>query len=105
MSESAKNLSVKMVIVGDGCVGKTCMLFSYTQNRFPVEYVPTIFDNYTATIKVDNRMVNLGLWDTAGQEEYARLRTLAYTNADVFLVIFNVTEESSFKNALNKVPC
>ena len=78
-------------------------LVSYTQNKFPTEYVPTIFDNYTATVKVDGRMVNLGLWDTAGQEEYNRLRPLAYPNCDVFLIIFSVVDPASWTNAYKKV--
>jgi small GTP-binding protein len=76
---------------------------SYTQDKFPSEYVPTVFDNYSATVKVDQRMVNLGLWDTAGQEEYNRLRPLAYPNCDVFLIVFSVIEPSSFVNARKKV--
>jgi small GTP-binding protein len=81
---------IKLVIVGDGSVGKTCILISYTQDKFPTDYVPTVFDNYAATVKFDGRHVNLSLWDTAGQEEYERLRPLAYPHCDVFLITFSV---------------
>ncbi|CAD8154544.1 unnamed protein product [Paramecium pentaurelia] len=95
-------ITIKLVVVGDGNVGKTCILLSYTTDKFPQDYVPTVFENYTTQTAVDGKMINLSLWDTAGQETYNRLRTLSYNSADVFLVVFSVIEESSFENAIIK---
>ena len=98
--------SVKTVVIGDGAVGKTSLLITYTQNNFPIDYIPTVFDNYGGQVSVNydgtSRSVNLNLWDTAGQEEYDRLRPLAYPGTDVFIIVCAVDNPDSFENAEKK---
>ena len=94
--------TTKCVIVGDGAIGKTCMLISYACNKFPMDYIPTVFENYAINLLVNGNLHRLGLFDTAGQEEYDRLRVLAYPATDVFLVCFSVASPDSFANVREK---
>eukprot|EP01111_Echinosteliopsis_oligospora_P006130 TRINITY_DN20162_c0_g1_i1.p1 TRINITY_DN20162_c0_g1~~TRINITY_DN20162_c0_g1_i1.p1 ORF type:complete len:193 (+),score=37.38 TRINITY_DN20162_c0_g1_i1:74-652(+) len=94
--------TIKLVVIGDGAVGKTCLLISYANNRFPEDYIPTVFDNYVVNLTAGDKNIELGLWDTAGQEEYDRLRPLSYANAQVFLICFSLVNPVSFENVSAK---
>eukprot|EP01133_Synstelium_polycarpum_P008434 gene8434-9921_t len=102
MSEDTGATRVKLVVVGDGAVGKTCLLISYAHNEFPTDYVPTVFENYTATRKRGNEEIKVHLWDTAGQEEYDRLRPLSYPGADVVLLCFSTISQASYEAIRDK---
>ena len=70
--------SIKIVIVGDEEVGKTCLLIRHVKNAFPDVYVPTVFDNFTVNMMFDKWPTTLSLWDTAGKADYDRLMPLSY---------------------------
>lgn len=88
--------------MGDGAVGKTCMLSAFTSNKFPETYVPTVFENTSRTMMVDGRGVVLNIWDTAGQEDYDSMRPISYPGTDVFLVCFSVDSNTSYENVKSK---
>ncbi|EZA54462.1 hypothetical protein DMN91_012263 [Ooceraea biroi] len=98
----SRNRPIKITTVGDGMVGKTCMLITYTKKEFPTEYIPTVFDNYVDSVSVNGQQFQMTLWDTAGQEDYERLRPLSYPNTDCFLLCFSVSARSSFENVASK---
>ena len=118
-------IKIKSVVVGDGYVGKTCMVMRY--DSFPSYYLLAIVRIHSHWITFRQCLIttqplskstrSLSNWlfgtyshsihsllrDTAGQDDYERLRTLSYTLTDAFLVCFSLVDQESFKNALYKV--
>uniref|UniRef100_A0A8C8VEG8 Uncharacterized protein n=1 Tax=Pelusios castaneus TaxID=367368 RepID=A0A8C8VEG8_9SAUR len=77
---------LKCVVVGDGAVGKTCLLMSYANDAFPEEYVPTVFDHYAVTVAVGGKQHLLGLYDTAGQVKKMLFNQLSFS--DFYYTLF-----------------
>eukprot|EP00092_Neocalanus_flemingeri_P083776 GFUD01105165.1.p1 GENE.GFUD01105165.1~~GFUD01105165.1.p1 ORF type:complete len:189 (-),score=46.47 GFUD01105165.1:44-610(-) len=91
----------KIVIIGDGACGKTSLMTVYKDGVFPEKYIPTIFENTTKSVEFDGKMMELRLWDTAGQEAYTKLRPLAYKDTHVVLMAFSIVNRDSFENIEN----
>jgi small GTP-binding protein len=90
----------KMVIVGDPGVGKTSTVLRFTDNAFLRTYIPTMGVNITEkTFRVKNWMIEIILWDIAGQSKFEIMRRHFYQGSEAILLIFDLTNPSSFRNA------
>jgi len=99
MSSTKGNaIDLKFVVVGDGAVGKTCLLQAFSKGDVSKDHVPTIFENSQKEYTHKNQKYNLDLWDTAGQENFDRLRPLSYKGVDCFLLCFDVSNATSLDN-------
>ena len=97
-----KEHNIKLVFVGETAVGKTSIIMTWTQEKFPTLYEPTVFDTYNGTKNYKGAEIKLQIWDTAGHEDLGRLRPIAYTNTDCFLVCFSLVDKNSLKQACTK---
>lgn len=88
--------------MGDGAAGKTSLLNVFTRGYFPQVYEPTVFENYVHDIFVDGKPIKLSLWDTAGQEEFDRLRSLSYSDTHTIMLCFAIDSKDSLENVQNK---
>uniref|UniRef100_A0A8C2A984 Ras homolog family member F n=1 Tax=Cyprinus carpio TaxID=7962 RepID=A0A8C2A984_CYPCA len=94
--------SLKIVIVGDGGCGKTSLLMVYAKGDFPEKYAPSVFDKYVTTVSYGGKDIQLNLYDTAGQEDYDRLRPLSYQEVNLVVICYDVTNPTSFDNVTIK---
>ncbi|KAK5617633.1 hypothetical protein CRENBAI_002549 [Crenichthys baileyi] len=95
-------LSVKCVLVGDCAVGKTALLVRFTSETFPDSYKPTVFENTGVEVYMDGVQISLGLWDTAGNDNFKQIRPRSYQQADVVLMCYSVANPNSLASIQRK---
>ena len=88
----------KLVVVGDGGVGKSALTIQFFQKLFVTDYDPTIEDSYIQHTEVDQKLCVLDVLDTAGQEEFSAMREQYMRKGDGFLLVYSVTDKQSFEN-------
>uniref|UniRef100_A0A452S3Y0 Rho family GTPase 3 n=1 Tax=Ursus americanus TaxID=9643 RepID=A0A452S3Y0_URSAM len=97
-----QNVKCKIVVVGDSQCGKTALLHVFAKDCFPENYVPTVFENYTASFEIDTQRIELSLWDTSGSPYYDNVRPLSYPDSDAVLVCFDISRPETLDSVLKK---
>jgi len=93
---------VKLLLIGDSGVGKSCLLLRFSDDSFTTSFITTIgIDFKIRTIELDGKRIKLQIWDTAGQERFRTITTAYYRGAMGILLVYDVTDESSFNNIRN----
>ncbi|XP_055085509.1 rho-related GTP-binding protein RhoN-like [Periophthalmus magnuspinnatus] len=100
--ESKGLLRCKIVVVGDTQCGKTALLHVFAKDSYPENYVPTVFENYTASFEIDKQRIELNMWDTSGSAYYDNVRPLAYPDSDAVLICFDISRPETMDSVLKK---
>ncbi|KAG5280426.1 hypothetical protein AALO_G00089000 [Alosa alosa] len=98
----AKDNRCKIVVVGDTQCGKTALLHVFAKESYPENYVPTVFENYTASFEFDKQRIELNMWDTSGSSYYDNVRPLAYPDSDAVLLCFDISRPDTLESILKK---
>ena len=97
--EPEKKFIIKIILLGDSSVGKTCLLNQYIKNEFTMQYKATIgADFLTKQLVRKNSSINLQIWDTVGSEKYHSIGSAFYRNCETCILVFDLTNADSFKN-------
>merc|ERR1719190_200320 len=90
---------LKVVMVGDSGVGKSCLLKRFASNEWQDGYISTIgVDFEIVTLNLQNQVVKLQIWDTAGQERFHNITTSYYRGAMGIMLVYDITNAKSFDN-------
>lgn len=102
MSTKTYDYLFKLLLIGDSGVGKTCILFRFSENNFNTTFISTIgIDFKIRTIELDGKKIKLQIWDTAGQERFRTITSAYYRGAMGIMLVYDITQEKSFENIKN----
>lgn len=89
----------KLLLIGDSGVGKTCLLFRFSDDAFNTSFIATIgIDFKVRTVDIDGKKIKLQIWDTAGQERFRTITTAYYRGAMGIFLVYDISDEKSFDN-------
>eukprot|EP01056_Protomagalhaensia_sp_Gyna25_P004116 Protomagalhaensia_sp_Gyna_25__4115@NODE_372_length_3667_cov_82_937431_g286_i0_p2_GENE_NODE_372_length_3667_cov_82_937431_g286_i0NODE_372_length_3667_cov_82_937431_g286_i0_p2_ORF_typecomplete_len212_score37_37Ras/PF00071_22/2_7e65Roc/PF08477_13/1_7e25Arf/PF00025_21/8_4e17MMR_HSR1/PF01926_23/3_4e07Gtr1_RagA/PF04670_12/4_1e07RsgA_GTPase/PF03193_16/1_7RsgA_GTPase/PF03193_16/0_005GTP_EFTU/PF00009_27/8_6e06SRPRB/PF09439_10/9_5e06FeoB_N/PF02421_18/0_00015Dynamin_N/PF00350_23/2_9Dynamin_N/PF00350_23/5_7 len=104
MASRDYNHLLKLVLIGDTGVGKSCLLLRFADDTFTDSYISTIgVDFRFRTIDIDGKIVKLQIWDTAGQERFKTITSAYYRGADGIVIVYDCTNEATFASIDNWV--
>jgi len=99
MAKKTYDLLFKLLLIGDSGVGKTCILFRFSDDAFNTTFISTIgIDFKIKTIEEGGKKIKLQIWDTAGQERFHTITTSYYRGAMGILLVYDITNQKSFEN-------
>ncbi len=102
MSTPTYDMQIKLLMIGDSGVGKTCLLLRYANDSFSPTFITTIgIDFKIKNIEIDNKRVKLQIWDTAGQERFRTITTSYFRGAQGIVLVYDVTDRRSFESIRN----
>ncbi|NWR71219.1 RAB21 protein, partial [Centropus bengalensis] len=99
-----RSFSFKVVLLGEGCVGKTSLVLRYCENKFNDKHITTLQASFlTKKLNIGGKRVNLAIWDTAGQERFHALGPIYYRDSNGAILVYDITDEDSFQKVKNWV--
>ncbi|EGR29423.1 Ras family protein, putative [Ichthyophthirius multifiliis] len=99
MNQQYYDITLKILIIGNSNVGKTCMVMRYCENQFTNEFYATIgVDFKTKNLQIDDKIIKLQIWDTAGQDRFRTITNNYYRGANGILIVYDITDRDSFQN-------
>lgn len=101
---TGNDYNFKVVLLGEGCVGKTSVALRYVEDKFNDRHISTLQASFlNKKLTINGKKVNLAIWDTAGQEKFHALGPIYYRMSNGAILVYDITDEDTFQKVKNWV--